>query len=99
MQPMSVRNRNVAGRNGSLGRTGSAKRRALSNASRAVIESMESRRLLANSVWAFPAADGHMIYQPRELGDHVQDYSMVGYMGGTQARSEEHTSELQSLRH
>jgi autotransporter-associated beta strand protein len=44
---------------------------------------LESRRLLANSIWAFPGADGHMLYQPQPLGDHIQDYGMVGYMGGT----------------
>src|SRR2546430_9019340 len=49
----------------------------------AVLESMEPRRLFANSIYAFPGADGHMLYQPQPLGDHIQDYSTAGYMGGT----------------
>lgn len=48
-----------------------------------MIESLEVRRLFVNSVWAFPGADGHMLYEPRALGDHIQDYSTAGYMGGT----------------
>src|SRR5947207_909110 len=51
--------------------------------SRAIVQALEERRLLANSVWAFPGADGHMLYQPRPLGDHIEDFSTSGYMGGT----------------
>src|SRR5262245_13915022 len=50
---------------------------------RAAFEALESRQLLANSIWAYPGLDGNTIYRPRALGDHVQDYSNVGYMGGT----------------
>ncbi len=47
------------------------------------VELLESRTLLANSVWAFPGADGKMLYQPQPLGDHIEDYSNSGYKGGT----------------
>ena len=50
---------------------------------RAAIETLEQRQLLANSIYAFPGADGHMLYKPLPLGDHIQDYSTVGYRGGT----------------
>ncbi|HSV13210.1 MAG TPA: glycosyl hydrolase family 28-related protein, partial [Tepidisphaeraceae bacterium] len=49
----------------------------------AAIEALECRRLFVNSAWAFPGADGHMLYQPQPLGDHVEDFGMAGYMGGT----------------
>ncbi len=49
----------------------------------AAFEVLETRRLLANSIYAFPGADGHMLYQPQPLGDHIQDYSTAGYKGGT----------------
>src|SRR5439155_21211596 len=52
---------------------------------RAVVQALESRRLLANSIYAFPGADNHMLYQPQPLGDHIEDYSNSGYMGGTVA--------------
>jgi len=50
---------------------------------RALLEAIEPRLLFANSIYAFPGADGHMLYQPQPLGDHIQDYSTAGYMGGT----------------
>src|SRR5437667_87048 len=50
---------------------------------RRLLEALESRRLLAQSIYAFPGADGHMLYLPQPLGDHIEDYSNVGYMGGT----------------
>src|SRR5947207_11748274 len=50
---------------------------------RAIVEAIEPRRLFANSIYAFPGGDGHMLYQPQPLGDHIQDYSTAGYMGGT----------------
>src|SRR5690348_4668118 len=46
-------------------------------------EALEVRQLLSTSVWAFPGADGHMLYQPTPLGDHIEDYATTGYMGGT----------------
>lgn len=49
----------------------------------AAFEALESRQLLANSIWAFPGADGKMLYQPLPQGDKIEDYSNVGYMGGT----------------
>src|SRR5437016_3711927 len=52
-------------------------------AARAAIEALEQRRLLANSIYAYTGADGHMLYKPQPLGDHIEDYSNVGYMGGT----------------
>src|SRR4051812_23686674 len=48
-----------------------------------VLEAIEPRRYFANSIYAFPGADGHMLYQPQPLGDHIQDYSTAGYKGGT----------------
>src|SRR5436190_23862098 len=48
-----------------------------------VLEPIEPRRYFANSIYAFPGADGHMLYQPQPLGDHIQDYSTAGYKGGT----------------
>src|SRR5436190_17473473 len=50
---------------------------------RAALETLEQRQLLANSIYAFPGADGHMLYKPQPLGDHIEDYSTVGYRGGT----------------
>src|SRR4051812_27197472 len=50
---------------------------------RAVVESLEVRRLFVNSAWAFPGADGHLLYQPQPLGDHIEDFGMVGYQGGS----------------
>src|SRR4051795_1665872 len=49
----------------------------------AVFQALESRRMFANSVWAFPGADGHLLYQPQPLGDKIGDYSTSGYRGGT----------------
>src|SRR4051812_42113250 len=51
---------------------------------RTAFELLESRRLLANSVWAFPGADGRLLYQPQPAGDKIGDYSTAGYRGGTQ---------------
>src|SRR5438876_400780 len=50
---------------------------------RVAVETLERRQLLANSIYAYPGADGHFLYKPLPLGDHVQDYSTVGYRGGT----------------
>src|SRR5207237_9298830 len=50
---------------------------------RAVIETLEQRQLLANSIYAYPGGDGHMLYKPQPLGDHIENFSNVGYMGGT----------------
>src|SRR5690349_19539266 len=49
----------------------------------AAIESLEVRRLFVNSIYAFPGADGRMLYQPQPMGDHIEDFSTAGYMGGT----------------
>src|SRR6185503_6848450 len=58
-------------------------RRSIVRAASAVLETLENRRLFAESVWAYPAADGQMIYKPRDRGDHIMDFGNVGYMGGT----------------
>src|SRR5688500_2991742 len=50
---------------------------------RAVREALEGRQLLAQSVWAFPGADGKLLYRPMPFGDKIGDYSSVGYRGGT----------------
>jgi hypothetical protein len=50
---------------------------------RAVVETLETRWLLAESIWAYPGADGKLLYKPLPLGDTIGDYSNVGYMGGT----------------
>src|SRR5262245_21377227 len=50
---------------------------------RAAFEALELRQMLANSIWAYPGIDGHVLYKPRTLGDHIEDYANVGYMGGT----------------
>src|SRR5262249_6500996 len=52
-------------------------------AAHAILQALEPRRLFANSIYAFPGADGHMLYQPQPLGDHIEDYSTAGFMGGT----------------
>src|SRR5262245_41512506 len=57
----------------------SRKRRRL----RAGLEDLEVRRLLANSIWVYPGADGHLLYKPLPPGDHIEDYSTSGFMGGT----------------
>jgi hypothetical protein len=49
---------------------------------RAVVEALETRRLLAQSIWAYPGADGKLLYKPLPLGDKIQDFTNVGYMGG-----------------
>src|SRR5688572_33062018 len=49
------------------------------------IEALETRRLLAQSIWAYPGADGKLLYKPLPLGDKIGDYANVGYMGGTVA--------------
>src|SRR5881394_1118503 len=48
---------------------------------RAVVEALEIRQLLAQSVWAYPGTDGHLLYKTLPLGDHIQDYSTSGYKG------------------
>src|SRR3954468_4176892 len=50
---------------------------------RAVVEALEIRQLLAQSIWAYPGADGHLLYKAQPLGDHIEDYSTAGYKGGT----------------
>src|SRR5687768_5438042 len=50
---------------------------------RAIVETLETRRLLAQSIWAYPGADGKLLYKPLPLGDKIGDYSNVGYLGGT----------------
>src|SRR5439155_14254520 len=50
---------------------------------RVAVETLERRQLLTNSIYAYPGADGHFLYKPLPLGDHIQDYSTVGYRGGT----------------
>src|SRR5688572_28499316 len=50
---------------------------------RAVMETLEGRQLLAESAWAFPGADGKLLYRPLPWGDKIGDYSGVGYRGGT----------------
>jgi autotransporter-associated beta strand protein len=50
---------------------------------RAVVEALEIRQLLAQSIWAYPGGDGHLLYKTQPLGDHVEDYSTAGYKGGT----------------
>src|SRR5262245_53853542 len=57
----------------------------LARAARAAVESLEPRRLLANSVWAWPGANGDLLYQSTALGDRVEDFSTAGYKGGNVA--------------
>src|SRR3954451_13289298 len=52
---------------------------------RPVLESLEGRTLLANSVWAFPGADGRLVYGTQPSGDRIPDFSMVGYKNGSVA--------------
>src|SRR4051812_35520870 len=79
MQPMEVRPHHLAP---ALPRP-VLREQQLKRAIAPVLEAMESRRYFANSIYAFPGADGHMLYQPQPLGDHIQDYSTAGYKGGT----------------
>src|SRR5688572_22026170 len=48
-------------------------------------EPLEARVMFAQSIWAFPGADGKLLYKPLPLGDKIGDYSNVGYMGGNSA--------------
>src|SRR5437773_3065352 len=48
----------------------------------AAVETLESRRLLANSTIVFPGADGRLVYAPNAQGDIIPDFSMVGYKAG-----------------
>src|SRR3954471_1633328 len=57
-------------------------RRRPRHARRLAFETLEARWLLAQSVWAFPGADGKLLYKPLPLGDKIGDYSNVGYMAG-----------------
>src|SRR6476660_9451103 len=50
---------------------------------RAVLEALEIRQLLAQSIWAYPGADGHLLYKTQPLGDRIEDYATAGYKGGT----------------
>src|SRR4051812_28434344 len=49
----------------------------------ASIEPLERRRLLAASVWAFPDPTGRLTYANTSTGDHIPDFSMVGYKTGS----------------
>ena len=51
-------------------------------AAAAAFEALEARRLLAQSIWAYPGADGKLLYKPLPLGDKIGDYTNVGYMAG-----------------
>src|SRR5688572_33019176 len=59
-----------------------ARRYATATATRAALEPLEARRLLAQSAWAFPAADGQLLYHTTPLGDRLPDFGNVGYRGG-----------------
>src|SRR5437588_12066588 len=59
------------------------RRRRDARLTRAIVETLERRQLLANSIYAYPGADGHFLYKPLPLGDKVEEYSTVGYKGGT----------------
>src|SRR3954469_17433969 len=78
MQPMEVRPHHLAP---ALPRP-VLREQQLKRAIAPVLEAIESRRYFANSIYAFPGADGHMLYQPQPLGDHIQDYSTAGYKAG-----------------
>src|SRR3954464_11780615 len=60
-------------------------RASIVRAATTTFEALETRRLLANSIYAYPGLDGHMLYKPQPLGDHIEDFSNVGYKGGTVA--------------
>src|SRR3954451_5050787 len=79
MQPMGVRTHNL----GFLHPLPVLRERRLRRAIAPVLEAIEPRRYFANSIYAFPGADGHMLYQPQPLGDHIEDFSTAGYKGGT----------------
>src|SRR4051794_7337939 len=49
----------------------------------AVMETVESRLLLANSALAFPNADGRLVYAPNAAGDVIPEFSQVGFKNGT----------------
>src|SRR5438045_4837058 len=49
---------------------------------RAVVETLETRRLLASSALVYPGIDGRLVYTPNALGDRIPDFSMVGYKTG-----------------
>ncbi|HZO84810.1 MAG TPA: DNRLRE domain-containing protein, partial [Verrucomicrobiae bacterium] len=36
----------------------------------------------ADSVWVYPASDGHLLYKRDSLGNRIPDFSNVGYRGG-----------------
>ena len=59
------------------------RRQVWSAVARVMVEALEERRLFAESTWAFPGADGGLMYRPTALGDHVENFGMVGYQGGT----------------
>jgi autotransporter-associated beta strand protein len=50
--------------------------------SRAVLETLETRRLLAVSSIVYAGADGRLVYAPDAQGDVIPDFSMVGYKTG-----------------
>src|SRR6516162_3523833 len=50
---------------------------------RAEVEGLEARALLAASSLVYPGPDGNLLYAPDAMGNRVEDFSDVGYMGGT----------------
>src|SRR5215212_5815161 len=56
--------------------------RLIVRASRAAIETLEARTLLAQSAYAYPGEDGRLVYGPTALGDFIPDFSQVGYKTG-----------------
>src|SRR5213083_773206 len=48
----------------------------------ALLESLESRRLLATSSIVYAGPDGRLVYAPNAAGDRIPDFSQVGYKTG-----------------
>jgi hypothetical protein len=46
------------------------------------VEWLEDRNLLTTSSLVYPGLDGSLIYQPDARGNHIEDFSMVGYQTG-----------------
>lgn len=59
-----------------------ANRRRPPRAFRPACERLEERCLLSTSSLVYPGADGNLIYQPDARGNHVEDFSTVGYQTG-----------------
>jgi hypothetical protein len=49
------------------------------------VERLEDRTLLATSSLVFAGADGNLLYKPDGQGNRIEDFSNVGYQGGTVA--------------